>query len=285
VSGRWLELADGVFARRYAELDLTVGLVLGAERALVVDTRGDRTQGAELHTAIRGITPLPLTIAITHGHFDHCFGTSAFVSSACATSAFVRPAVPRTPVYAQRGCLAWLSDTAEAQRTEWVRYYRSRATPSAEETADALEATTVVPPDVPVDHASQIDLGGRVAELLHPGPGHTDHDLAVHLPDSGVLFAGDLVEQGAPPDFGDADPLRWPEAVGQLLALCPRLVVPGHGNPVTASFVAGQQAELSEVAGLCRRVMTGELTEPAALVSAPYPASTMQAALARITPP
>lgn len=277
MSGRWLELAEGVFARRYAELDLTVGLVLGAERAMVIDTRGDSTQGEELHAAIRDITPLPLTVAITHGHFDHCFGTAAFV----------RPAVPPIPVYAQRGCLTWLRDTAEAQRTEWVGYYRSRANPAAEETAAALDATKVVPPDTPVDHTARVDLGGRMAQLLHPGPGHTDHDLAVHLPDSGVLFAGDLVEQGAPPDFGDADPLRWPEAVGELLALHPRVVVPGHGNPVTASFVAGQRAELAEVAGLCRRVMTGELTEPAALtsalLSAPYPAATMHAALARMT--
>jgi hypothetical protein len=36
-----VEVGDGVLARRYREFDLTVGLVLGAERALVVDTRGD----------------------------------------------------------------------------------------------------------------------------------------------------------------------------------------------------------------------------------------------------
>ena len=35
-----MELADGVLARRYAELDLTVGLVVGGERALVVADPG-----------------------------------------------------------------------------------------------------------------------------------------------------------------------------------------------------------------------------------------------------
>ena len=77
--GRWIEVGDGVLARRHTELDLTTGLVLGAERALVVDTRGDDQQGAELAEAIRAVTALPLTVVITHAHFDHCFGTAAFL--------------------------------------------------------------------------------------------------------------------------------------------------------------------------------------------------------------
>jgi hypothetical protein len=45
---RWLEIGDGVLVRRYAELDLSIGLVLGSTGCLVIDTRGDETQGAEL---------------------------------------------------------------------------------------------------------------------------------------------------------------------------------------------------------------------------------------------
>jgi hypothetical protein len=32
VTVRWVELADGVLVRRYAELDLSVGLVIGDSR-------------------------------------------------------------------------------------------------------------------------------------------------------------------------------------------------------------------------------------------------------------
>ncbi|XVV00123.1 hypothetical protein ACQPW3_21965 [Actinosynnema sp. CA-248983] len=39
---RWVEVADGVLVRRYAELDRSVGLVVGGESCLVIDTGGTR---------------------------------------------------------------------------------------------------------------------------------------------------------------------------------------------------------------------------------------------------
>ena len=58
---RWVELADGVLVRRYAELDLSVGLVIGDSDALVVDTRSDPGQGAELRAAVRQVDQLTVT--------------------------------------------------------------------------------------------------------------------------------------------------------------------------------------------------------------------------------
>ena len=40
MEGRWIEVADRVLVRRYAELDLSVGLVVGDGGCLVVDTAG-----------------------------------------------------------------------------------------------------------------------------------------------------------------------------------------------------------------------------------------------------
>jgi glyoxylase-like metal-dependent hydrolase (beta-lactamase superfamily II) len=228
-----------------------------------VDTRGDREQGAELADAVRAVTRLPLAVVVTHAHFDHCFGTEAF-----------RP----TLVYAQRGCGPALRDTTEAQRAEWTAYYRRHDRPDI---ARALAATQVVPPSVPVDGSATVDLGGRVIRLLHPGLGHTDHDLVALVPDAGVLFAGDLVEQGAPPDFTDAHPASWPMALDGLLALAPATVVPGHGEPVAPDFVATQRAELAQVARLCAAVAARQLTEAEAAAAGPYPEETMRAALRR----
>jgi glyoxylase-like metal-dependent hydrolase (beta-lactamase superfamily II) len=267
VHGRWLELADGVFARRYAELDLTVGLVLGDELALVVDTRGDEVQGAELAASVRRITALPLAVAITHAHFDHCFGTRALVD----------PARP-TPVYAQRGCAPTLRDSAAAQREQWSARYLELGDP---DTAMALATARIVAPEHLVDLGTELDLGGRGVVLRHPGAGHTDHDLVVQVPDAAILFAGDLVEQGAPPDFTDADPSRWPTTVDALLALRPRLVVPGHGEPVPPTFLETQRDELAAVAKLCASVGSGALSSADAVRLSPYPEETTRAALAR----
>jgi glyoxylase-like metal-dependent hydrolase (beta-lactamase superfamily II) len=250
--GRWIEVGDGVLARRHTELDLTTGLVLGAERALVVDTRGDSRQGADLAEAVRAVTTLPLTVVVTHAHFDHCFGTAAFLPC---------------PVFAHPRCRATLAATADAQRSEWATYYRDRGDPG---TAAALAATDPPLPDHRVDRDVPLDLGDRTVVLQHPGRGHTDHDVVVHVPDAAVVFAGDLVEQGAPPDLGDAVVTEWPATLDALLALRPDAVVPGHGEPVDPAFVVAQCAELAEVAALHAAVAAGELDAATAALRSPY---------------
>jgi glyoxylase-like metal-dependent hydrolase (beta-lactamase superfamily II) len=72
------------------------------------------------------------------------------------------------------------------------------------------------------------------------------------VPDVAVVVAGDLVEQGAPPSFEDSYPLDWPDTLTDLLALQPRLVVPGHGAVVDAEFVHDQRAQLSKLEWLIR---------------------------------
>ncbi|GAA0531439.1 MBL fold metallo-hydrolase [Saccharopolyspora thermophila] len=259
----WREVGDGVFVRRYGELDLSVGLVVGAESALVIDTRGDRAQGAELAAAVRRVTPLPWQVVITHGHFDHCFGTAAFLPA---------------PVWAHERCPSHLARTAADQREQWVRHYREQGDAA---TAEALAASSPTVPDHLVSDAADLDLGGRTAQLRHLGPGHTDHDVVVVVPDSGAVFAGDLVEQGAPPDFEDAHPQHWPSTLDALLALNPAIVVPGHGDPVEPAFVRTQRTDIAQLAGICRDVTAGRLTTAEALARSPYPPETTRAALRR----
>ncbi|MQA60918.1 MAG: MBL fold metallo-hydrolase [Actinophytocola sp.] len=231
-AGRWLQVARGVFARRYAELDQTLGLIIGERRCLVVDTGRDEVHGAELATAIRELTDLPWTVVITHAHFDHFFGTAAFLP--CRVLAHAR-------------CREVIESDAEPQRAEWVRRYNEQDKP---EFATRLAEARVFAPDDLFTERIELDLGGRTAVVLHPGRGHTDHDVIVHVPDAGVLFAGDLVEQGAPPAVGpDAHLLDWPKALDTVLVLRPDRIVPGHGEPVDRAFVAAQRAELGALGG------------------------------------
>ncbi|MFI2363626.1 MBL fold metallo-hydrolase [Promicromonospora sp. NPDC019610] len=261
--GRWIEVADGVLVRRYTELDLSVGLVVGGESCLVVDTGGDAGQGAELAAAVREVTPLPWQVVLTHSHFDHSFGTEAFAP--CA-------------VWAHRRCRADLVATGDQQRETWARRYRERGEPDL---ADRIGAVRLVLPDHLVDDGAELDLGGRRVGLRHFGPAHSDHDLVVHVPDADVVFAGDLVEHGAPPQFGDAFPQGWPAALDGVLALGAAIVLPGHGDPVDRDFVRAQRAELALVAELCREVAAGCLGREQALARSPYPEEFTAAALAR----
>ncbi len=257
---RWVELADRVLVRRYAELDLSVGLVIGDSGCLVVDTRSDPAQGAELHAAVREVTQQPCTVVITHAHFDHCLGTAAFL--------------PAT-VWSHPRCRDDLARGGAAQHAEALALSRAQQMPR-----DPALVRPVVP-DQLVSNQAEVDLGGRRVLLIHPGPAHTDHDVVVWSPDTGVVFAGDLVEQGADPDFTDAYPLHWPTAVTELLQLGPRIVVPGHGDPVDAEFVAAQRDQLTTLADLYRAVQAGELAPNAAISGSPFGPPTTLAALAR----
>jgi glyoxylase-like metal-dependent hydrolase (beta-lactamase superfamily II) len=230
-----------------------------------VDTRGDRAQGAELAEAVRAVTALPWTVALTHAHFDHCFGTEAFLP--CA-------------VWAHRGCGPALAGTAEHQRRTWAEHYQRCGQP---EVAARLAEVEPVLPDHAVAERVELDVGGRPVVLAHFGPGHTDHDLVVHVPDASVTFAGDLVEHGAPPDFEDADPLGWPHALEGVLGLAHDVVVPGHGEPAEPAFVAAQRAELAQVAALCLAVADGRLPAEEAARRGPYPETTMWTALTKIS--
>jgi glyoxylase-like metal-dependent hydrolase (beta-lactamase superfamily II) len=142
-----------------------------------------------------------------------------------------------------------------------------------------------VVPDHLVTRSTAVDLGDRQVHLIHPGRGHTDHDVAVWCPDAEVLFAGDLVEQGADPDFTDAHPLDWPTAVGELLRLSPRVVIPGHGEPVDTAFVIAQHDALVTIADLCHTVLAGERSITDALSASPFTRATTRTALSRLHPP
>jgi hypothetical protein len=127
-------------------------------------------------------------------------------------------------------------------------------------------------PDHLVDDAAVLDVGGRPVTLRHLGRGHTDADLVVAVDD--VLFAGDLVEEGAPPAMEDAFPLEWPATMTALHELVRGPVVPGHGAVVDAAFVAAQRDELAQLA----RWLTGSGGAPV------FDAPTRAAALARVLP-
>jgi glyoxylase-like metal-dependent hydrolase (beta-lactamase superfamily II) len=226
MSSNWIEVADRVFARRYEALDQTLGLIVGGERCLVVDSGTDEVHGATWRAAIREVTPLPWTLLITHAHWDHFFGTAAFTPC---------------PIWSHPRCANEIAGNAEEHRARGLRNYADEP-----ELAERMRIARVVVPTEHVDIRTSIELGDRTVTLLHPGRGHTGGDVVAYVPDTRTLFAGDLVEEGAPPAVGpDSYPREWPSTLDTLLALEAELIVPGHGNPVDRAFVADQRDELA----------------------------------------
>jgi glyoxylase-like metal-dependent hydrolase (beta-lactamase superfamily II) len=235
----WAGLGDRCWVRRYREWDLNVGLVVGTEGALVIDTRASAEQAEELLAEIRELTDVPVRWVVnTHAHFDHTFGNGVFASA---------------------GAISF-----------------------AQENAAKLVAV-----DNSFAVAKVIDLGDRRVELLHLGNGHTDGDVVVVVPDVDVFFAGDLIEESAPPSYGDDSyPLEWADTVDRLIGLLSATakVVPGHGAVVDAEFVRDQAGDLGTVANTISGLHHAGTSLEAALAHTddwPWPVAHLEQAVRR----
>jgi glyoxylase-like metal-dependent hydrolase (beta-lactamase superfamily II) len=230
----WERVAAGVGRCRLPGWDCTAGLVLGEGTALMVDAGSSLAEGARLRAEAQELAGRRVThLALTHPHFDHVFGASAFAGA---------------ELYAAVGMDAVLAHDREELRLDAIRNGLPAA--EAEEAADSLPL-----PRHLVSGEWTLDLGdGRQALLANVGPGHTAHDLAVLVPGRPeVVFCGDLVEESGDPQAGpDAVPSRWPAALDRLLSLGgdDALYVPGHGAVVDAAFVRAQRDALARRFGV-----------------------------------
>jgi glyoxylase-like metal-dependent hydrolase (beta-lactamase superfamily II) len=255
----WQEIGDRVFTRKYPFFNQQIGVVLGGRDVLVVDTRSTPAQAREIASDLGELTRDPVSIIVdTHWHFDHSFGNSVF-----------RPATIWGHVRA-----------AEQLRREGAATIEEVAAEIPEIAADIRE-TVIDPPENTFEDRATVAVGDRVVELSFHGRAHTDGDIVLVVPDANVMFAGDLLEEGAAPSFGDSYPMEWPATVERLLALATGAVVPGHGAIGDRAFVVDQLAAFRRLVELSRAINDGSLDVEAAIADSPFGPETERTAFER----
>jgi glyoxylase-like metal-dependent hydrolase (beta-lactamase superfamily II) len=216
--GPWREVRSGVYVAVAEPESVNLGLIVGSQRTLLVDTGSTPAQGRTLRASLAAVTEMPLTaVVITHWHYDHAFGLAAF------------PDVPRIAHESVHSRLLSAEAAAEAKRL-------------------GVGSRELGQPNVKIAVATALDLGDRRVEIAHLGRGHTDGDLVVVVPDADLLFVGDLLESAGPPSFGpDSVPDEWPATVDAVIGLmtATTLAVPGHGQPVGREFVFEQRGRIA----------------------------------------
>jgi glyoxylase-like metal-dependent hydrolase (beta-lactamase superfamily II) len=236
----WEEVADGVFRRRYQPHDVSVCVVRAAGGLLVCDTRSSHRQADEIITDLKELGTQPVRWVVnTHAHFDHSFGNARFGPDSDLGA----------PIYGH--------ELMPAHLDAYERPMLARLIAAGEEPAGEWGEIVITPPTVLVGEAMTLDLGGTMARLRYLGRGHTDNDLLVHLPASGVWLVGDLVEESGPPVYGSGSfPLDWPGTIARLRAELHDgdVLVPGHGAVVDAAFLAAQHEQLAAAATLVREL-------------------------------
>ena len=218
VVGAWRKLATGVYLATAEPESVNIGLVVGSESALLVDTGSSPAQGRAIRESLSSVTDRPLAaVVVTHWHHDHSFGLAAFAG------------IPTIGHESARARLGSSQAAAEAIRL-------------------GVATAELAAPEKQIVVATAVDVGRRRVEIAHLGRGHTDGDLVVVVPDANLLFAGDLIESGGPPSFGpDSVPAEWAATLDGLIGLMTEgtLAVPGHGKPVGREFVFEQRGRIA----------------------------------------
>ncbi|MGP3916947.1 fumarylacetoacetate hydrolase family protein [Nonomuraea sp. 10N515B] len=199
------------------------GVIAGEGASLLVDTLFDLPLTAEMLDAMRKVTDRrPLTHAvITHSNGDHTHGNQLLgeqvqIIAAEATCAEMRHEMPQEMLTATH-----VVDIGLA-----TPYFRERFG------AFDFSGIRLRLPDLTYDGELTLDVGGREVRVMNLGPAHTAADSVVHVPDAGVLFAGDLLFVGCTPIVWSGPIANWISACDKMIATGAHTIVPGHG-PVT----------------------------------------------------
>jgi glyoxylase-like metal-dependent hydrolase (beta-lactamase superfamily II) len=214
-----LQIADAVWVISDKRIPLVpnVGIVVGAESALVIDCGLGPVNGEKVLEVARRLAPRRnLILTVTHFHPEHGFGAQVFEKDA--------------KIYynkEQREELAQKGD-------RYIGMFRGLLGPAA----GVLDGTRIVMPHAVYEGPrSEIDLGGRRVEFINWGMAHSRGDQVIFLPQERILFAGDLLEERIfpifpwfPPDDVDIDAANWMRILNAFEQLNPARIVPGHGS-------------------------------------------------------
>ncbi len=214
-----VEAISNVYLINTSDGDIQINSGMGFEAATIRDQLAPYRKG-----------PLPYLI-LTQGHVDHVGGAAQLRQ-------------PETKLVAQQ-------NNPECQKDdERIGGARNRQSqiwfPAPNKNNEKMQEKVgfVVQdrpkPDVTFDDRMEIDHGGVKLELLSVPGGETVDSTAIHLPDHGVVFSGNMFGPLFPhfPNFGTirGDKYRYPElylaSLRRVRDLEPEILVTGHFLPV-----------------------------------------------------
>jgi quinoprotein relay system zinc metallohydrolase 2 len=211
------QIAPGVFVHRGQVSDVTpdnlgdvanIGFILGEDSVAVIDAGGSRAVGEAVYLAVRQVTEKPIShLILTHMHPDHVMGAEVLIEAGAQ-------------VIGHRKLGQALVARAETYETSFGRlmgagFIGSRVPTVGEGIADRAE----------------IDLGGRMLDLVAWETAHSESDVTVFDRQTATLFTGDLVFDAHSPAL-DGSVLGWLRVLEAMGAPAPARIVPGHGGPV-----------------------------------------------------
>ena len=206
------KVADDVYAFIGKLNDANALVVVTSQGVVVVDTGNNPPETRILQKFIRSVTEQPVRyVVITQNHGDHTGGTPLF-------------APPATVIVHDRVAKDWATWKPH-QIKSWRTRFRERG--------DALKDFHPLDHVVSFGDRMTLRLGGKTIELLYVDDPHNPGDIAVWLPDSGVMHAGFVgyIERHPDirPDYSHGTTWGMLRQLEVFSALKPRVTIPAHG--------------------------------------------------------
>jgi glyoxylase-like metal-dependent hydrolase (beta-lactamase superfamily II) len=211
---------------------------------LVVDTFWDLPRTRALIAAYARVWKAPARQVVnTHENGDHCWGNQLFEGA---------------EILAQRACAEAFGRHESPAALQALRAQTSSPDPALASLARRLapfdfSGIELRAPTRTFDDRLELDLGGLAVHLIHVGPAHTAGDAIVHVPERGVLFAGDVLFRLCTPIGWAGTFAGWAAALDRIVALAPDVIVPGHGPLCGVEGALEMKAYLAFVRGEARR--------------------------------
>ncbi len=191
-----------------AESDPTSGVVIGPDSVAVIDARATPIEAQDLIAQVRMITDKPIRyVILTHYHAVRTLGASAYGAE---------------HIICSEGTFSMINERGEADFASEVGRF-----PRLFRGVESIPGLTY--PTITFKDRMSLWLGDLELRLEHIGRGHTRGDTVVYLPSENVLFAGDLVENGAAVYAGDGHIVEWLDTLEKVRAYNAAALVPGRG--------------------------------------------------------
>ena len=183
-------------------------MVSGERDAVLIDALLTAGQAHDLVEWIAGHGKNLTTVYITHGHGDHWFGLGAVLDRFPDAQAFALPAA----IEQMR-----VGTTPEFLESFWRPRFDGKL-PRALVLPEPLEGHT-------------IGLEGHELVVVELGHTDTDQTSCLHVPDLGLVVAGDAAYNDVHLYLAESDPEKrrdWIAALDTIESLHPRSVIAGH---------------------------------------------------------
>ncbi len=212
------------------------GMVDLGGQVLVFDTFVTPQAAADLRQiVIELFGRAPRLIIDSHYHNDHIWGNQVFagdahiLSSSCTRELIATEGMEEYKWYGANAKKRLESLLAQTPATESERQEQLLWKGEYEGIVEALPHLSVCLPDITFDRQLEIHGTHGRARLVAFNDGHTKSDTILHLPEEGVIFAGDLLFVGCHPYLADGNPFHLPETLKELSQHGSTQYVPGHG--------------------------------------------------------